>query len=194
MRAILGHQQPAGKLRFHAVEACADSRGRKLRHMHVDVAGSALVGATACGKRVPKRRCCEAPSHACALHQRMKGHRADSEHELSAQTCPRDRPCHLECRLALDRCHQRDEAIVRKVHMARWLAGLTQHSAELQLHRLGDVEQRRAISAREQSDQTAFGGVHDAVCAHCSGPTVCRRTQTDRGGERFEAARSIALS
>jgi len=60
--------------------------------------------------------------------------------------------------------------------MARGLAGLTQHGAELQIHRLGDVAQQGPISAREQSDQTVFDDVHGAVCADCLGPTVCQRT------------------
>ena len=44
----------------------------------------------------------------------------------------------LEARLALDGGHQRDEGIDREVDIARGLAGLAQHAAELQRHRSTD--------------------------------------------------------
>jgi hypothetical protein len=49
--------------------------------------------------------------------------------------------------------------------MTRGFTRLAQHGAEFQPHWFAGGEQRRAVAARQQSDQAIFGKGHTAKCA-----------------------------
>ena len=87
------------------------------------------------------------PGSALPLHQGMQRHGADAQDELGAQHALTPHHPDLEHRLALDGRDQRNKALLGKIHMARWLARLTQHGAKLQLHGGRAGEQSLPVAA-----------------------------------------------
>ena len=134
MRAVLRHEQTTGKPLLDQVEPGACGGPCQLAHPHLQVTMQPATQRRAPTELAAERHAAHPPREAFALNdgtQRRYIHAQDqwrSKHAFVADQCDFEVTC------AIDRNHQRNEAVAWKVHIANTHIGLVQDFAKFEFH------------------------------------------------------------
>jgi len=158
MRAVAAHQQPARQARADEVEARAGHGHRQLRQRDIQIAIEQPAQGAARRQLALEVQGLDAPGRAGAQHQRLPRRARNAQCERRTQHAFAPDQADLEPRMAVHTRHQRDEAVDRKVDVARRLPVFAQHLRGHQRNLVAGGQQVHSLAARQQFDQVIFVG------------------------------------
>ena len=133
VRAILGHQQPAGEPGLDHVEARAGRRLRELAQMNEDIAVDLALQRRAASELAAEGRGAHSQRRSRALHDRTHRRHVDAERERNPEHAFVSDQADFERGGIVDRHDQRDEAVGGKIDVAEALPGRVEHVGKREL-------------------------------------------------------------
>ena len=148
VRAIAGHQQPAGQPRLHQMKVRAYGGQRHLTRYHVEIAVQLPSKRRAALQLPAKRRCHDPPRRTPSLHDRPLRRDIDPEEQRRPQHAFIADESHLEGGGLIEVRDQRDEGPRGKEHVSYAVLRLAEYFGKFKLDFLAVSEQAFTILTR----------------------------------------------